>query len=231
MSEILAYHFLSWFQFLVIALLGVLILFVSDRFHIYRRVSWQSSIGYHMFFCVVFMIVTIAFVAVSPALHLAMLAIVFGLVYKNVFAYVRAIFSLYFSKIHMEDRIRIGDQEGILTGINFGGLHITKETEKTFFSFDNWPIASIILLSEAGRVPVSVSVDDTKDRGRIEALQSIEQRLFEFPFLTTDRVEMVEEGDRFVGKAFVSDAKYRNSLILGIKKAGFNIEKQSKQTL
>lgn len=230
MSEILAYQFLSWFQFLVIAGIGILILVISDKFHVFSRVSWQSSIGYHMFFSMVFMILTIAFVAVRPVLHLAILAIVFGFVYKNVFAYVRAVFSLYFSKIHMEDRIRIGDHEGILTGVNFGGLHITKETEKTFFPFDNWLIDSIILLSEAGRVPALISADDTIDRGRIEALQRIEQSLFEFPFLTTDKVEVIEEGERFVGKAFVSDAKYRNSLALGIKKAGFNIENQSKQT-
>jgi len=223
MEEILYFSFLSWYQFAAIAVVAFVLLIVAHRFHLFKRHSWSSSIGYHMFFCMVLSVVIISFLAVSPVFHLVFLLVAFGFIYQNIFAYIRSIFNLYFSKIHMGDMVQIGTDSGRLTNINLGGMHITSREKKIFLPFTNWKGEKIVLLSEAGRVPLAVTVQDTTERNTQESIVGLEKRLFQFPFLTNDKINVNVLDGKLNAKTMVSSARYKGSLISSIHDAGFDI--------
>lgn len=227
MQEILHYSFLSWYQFIIIGIVAAVSLLIAHRFHLFKRHTWDSSIGYHMFFCMMLCGVIISFLAINPFFHLIFLLVIFGFIYKNIFSYVRSIFNLYFSKIHMGDIVKIGDVQGRLTNVNLGGMHISSDHQKTFFPFNNWKGNKIILLSEAGRVPVALRVSDQEDRSNENSILELEKRIFQFPFLTNDKIEIRAINGAFDAKTTVSSQKYKGSLVKNIEKAGFDVEKAS----
>ena len=229
MRELLEYSFVTWFEFFIIAGVGILTLFIVDRFHLFKRHSWKTSIGYHMFFCLVLSVVTIAFLAISPIFHLIILLILFGFIYKNIFAYVRSIFNLYFSNIHIGDQIRVGDTSGILSNINLGGMHITSNNEKTFYPFNNWKGDKIVLLSEAGKVAVTFNIIDESNRTDHKGIYALEKSLFNFPYLSNERISITSEDEELVIKAMVSQSNMKESLKSNIQKAGFSINEKNKK--
>ena len=224
MKELLEYSFVSWFQFLIIGGIGLLTLFIVDRFHLFKRHTWKTSIGYHMFFCMILAIITIVFLAVNPVFHLILLLIIFGFIYKNIFAYVRSIFNLYFSKIHMGDKIRIGNTTGVLTNINLGGMHITSNNEKTFYPFNNWKEDKIVLLSEDGKVALSLFIKDEESRTDQKSIYALEKSLFNFPYLANEKISISSQDGDLVLNAMVSTGNMKESIKSNIQRAGFSIK-------
>lgn len=127
----------------------------------------------------------------------------------------------------MGDIVKIGDVQGRLTNVNLGGMHISSDHQKTFFPFNNWKGNKIILLSEAGRVPVALRVSDQEDRSNENSILELEKRIFQFPFLTNDKIEIRAINGAFDAKTTVSSQKYKGSLVKNIEKAGFDVEKAS----
>jgi hypothetical protein len=127
----------------------------------------------------------------------------------------------------MGDRIKIGDVVGRLTNINLGGMHISSDHQKTFFSFSNWKGGKIELLSEEGKVPVALNISDQEERSNEDSIFELEKRIFEFPFLTNDKIKIQTMNGEFDTKTTVSSQKYKGSLIKNIEKAGFDVEKAS----
>ncbi len=121
----------------------------------------------------------------------------------------------------MGDRIRIGNTEGKLSNINLGGMHISANNHKTFVPFDNWKGRKIVLLSEAGSVPISLAVTDSESRQKKEAILALEKSLFEFPYLNNEKLDIRLNDDELETKAILSSQKYKDSLISNIEKAGF----------
>lgn len=222
-EELLDYSFVSWFQFLIVAGIGLLILLIVDRFHLFRRHSWKTSIGYHMFFSLILSLITIVFLAVNPVFHLMLLFIIFGFIYKNIFAYVRSIFNLYFSKIHMGDNIRIRETTGVLISINLGGMHIASNNEKTFYPFNNWNGNKIVLLSEAGKVTLSLIIKDEENRADQKRIYALEKSLFNFPYLANEKISISSQNGDLILKATVSTGSMKESIKSNIQNAGFSI--------
>lgn len=227
MNEIIEYSLLSWPQFGIIALVASILLFLANRFHLFDRHTWNTSVGYHMFFCIVLLIVVIAFLAIKPVFHLMFLLVLFGFFYKNIFSYVRSIFNLYFSNIQMGDRIRVNDTEGKLTNINIGGMHITSDEEKAYFPFSSWKGEKIVLLSEDGNVPMFLEMNKTDFSNDYEAIQTLEKKIFEFPYLIHENVEIKDESDGINGKLTVSSTQYKESLISNLVEAGFSLKEKN----
>jgi hypothetical protein len=223
MNELLEYSFVSWFQFLIVAGIGLLTLLIIDRFHLFKRHSWKTSIGYHMFFCLTLSIITIVFLAVKPAFHLILLLIVFGFIYKNIFAYVRSIFNLYFSNIHLGDHVKIGESVGVLTNINLGGMHISSNNEKTFYPFNNWKGDKIVLLSEAGKVALSLILNDEENRTDPKSIYDLENSLFNFPYLSHEKISINSQKGKLALKVMLSTNNMTESMKSNIQKAGFSI--------
>ena len=224
MNELLEYSFVSWLQFLIIGGIGLLTLLIVDRFHLFKRHSWKTSIGYHMFFCLILSTITIVFVAVLPIFHFILLLIIFGFIYKNIFAYAGSIFNLYFSKIHLGDKIRIGETTGFLTNINLGGMHITANNEKSFYPFNNWKRDKIVLLSEAGKVAVSLYVMDQESRTDQKSIYVLEKSLFNFPYLANEKISISTQDGDLVVNAMVSTGNMKESIKTNIQRAGFSIK-------
>ena len=227
MSELIEYSFLSWFEFLIVAGICLLTLIIVDRFHLFKRHSWNTSIGYHMFFCLVLSAIVNAFLAIRPFFHLILLLIIFGFIYKNIFAYIRSIFNLYFSKIHFGDQIRVGDTVGVLSNVNLGGMHITSNNEKTFYPFNNWKGDNIVLLSEAGKVAVTLSISDEASRTDHKGIYALEKSLFNFPYLANEKISITSENEELTIKAMVSRNNMKDSLKSNIQKAGFSINEKN----
>lgn len=227
MRELIEYSFLSWFEFFIIAAVGFLTLIIVDKFHLFKRHSWKTSIGYHMFYSLVISSIVIAFLAISPFFHLILLLIVFGFIYKNIFAYLSSVFNLYFSKIHFGDRIKVGDTIGILSNINLGGMHITSNNEKTFYPFSNWKGDKIVLLSEAGKVAVTLNISDEASRTDHKGIYALEKSLFNFPYLANEKISITSENEELIIKAMISRNNMKESFKSNIQKAGFSINEKN----
>ena len=98
MKEFIEYEFLSWLQFSMIALVISFLFFTMSRFHLFRKYSQEKSIGYRMIMSLLLVILIVSFVLIRPFYHFLFLLVVFGVFFKNIVAYSRAIF-IYFSCI------------------------------------------------------------------------------------------------------------------------------------
>ena len=225
MTEVLTYSFLTWPQFLIFTAVMVVIILVVNRFHLFERHSWNTSIGYHMFFCIAITLIAIAFILAMPIVHLLFLWVIFGFIYKNLFAYIRSVYTLYFSKIHIGDRVRVGKTEGVLESINLGGMHVSGQEEKTFIGFNSWKKQELVLLSERGNVPVSFLVDGTEtDKTSAEHISSLEKQLFEFPYLSNSPISIKDETEGIKGRVIISSNNYKESLNKNLQGAGFKLK-------
>ncbi|MEE9438066.1 MAG: hypothetical protein V3V14_03635 [Saprospiraceae bacterium] len=225
----LEYSFLSWPYFALILLVAIVIVYFTHKTHIFTPQSWKSSIRYHMFFYVMLSIVIVAFILVRPFPNSIFFLVIGSLFYKNLVSYSRSIFSLYFSGIKMGDRIKIGKTSGVLTNINFGGIHVLSNHHKVFFAFNQWEIDRIVLESHEGRVPVYIECKDSQGRSFKVMSKELEKSLFEFPYL--DPSELIIDrtangGNITVG---IANLQYKDSLLGQIKNAGFEISSNHKK--
>jgi len=178
-----------------------------------------------MFFCISITLIAVAFILVMPIVHLLFLWVVFGFIYKNLFAYIRSVYTLFFSKIHIGDRIRVGLTEGVLDNINLGGMHIAGQEEKTFIGFNSWKRQELVLLSERGNVPVSFLADDVESsKTAAENINELEKLLFEFPYLSNAPISLKDESNGLKGKVIISSVNYKESLTKNLENAGFTLK-------
>jgi hypothetical protein len=223
MNELIEYEFLSWFQFSMIAFVASILYFIASRFHIFSKHAKENSIGFRMFMYILTVVIMISFILVRPLYHLLILLVVFGLFFKNIVSYSRALFSLYYSKVQFGDKLRIGDETGVLDNINFGGLHLLTSENKVYFPFNMWKEKKIVLESESGTVLVSFECKDIQERSDYQSLNDLKKSLFNYPFLAVSKVSIDKETDVFKVAARIADNKYKGGLQNHINKAGFRI--------
>ena len=198
---------------------------ILSRFHLFSRHAKERSIGFRVLLYLLTIIFLISFVLIRPFLHFLFLLVVFGLFFKNIIAYSRALFSLYYSNVKFGDKIRIGDVRGILENMNFGGVHILTKDNKVYFSFHMWNDNKIVLESQSGTVLVSFECVDSQERSEYNALSDLKKSLFNYPFLAITNVLIDKESEVFKVAARLSDAKYKGGLLDHIDKAGFHLNR------
>ncbi|MFT6338618.1 MAG: hypothetical protein ACJATI_005393 [Halioglobus sp.] len=123
----------------------------------------------------------------------------------------------------MGDKIRIGETTGVLTNVNLGGMHISSNNEKTFYPFNNWKGDKIVLLSEAGKVVLSLLIKDEEERSDQKRIYAVEKSLFNFPYLANEKVSITSQNNDLILKAMVSTGNMRESIKSNIQNAGFSI--------
>jgi len=224
MKELIEYEFLSWLQFSMIAVVISLLFFAMSRFHLFRKYARERSIGYRMVMSLLLVIIFVSFLLIRPFYHFLFLLVVFGVFFRNIVAYSRAIFSLYFSNVNFGDQIRIGDVTGILLNMNFGGLHILTTENKVYFPFNSWKEDKIVLISESGKVLVSFECIDNSERNEHDSVHDLEKSLFNYPFLAVSNVMIDKEAEVFKVAVKISDTKYKGGLLNHIVKAGFRLK-------
>jgi len=224
MNELRGYEFLSWTQFLVIAILTGLVFFILSRFHLFIRHEKNKSIGFRMLDYLLIMLIVVSFILIRPFDHLLLVLVVFGLFFKNIVSYSRALFSLFYSNVNFGDRIKIGDVSGTLKSMNFGGLHILTEENRVYFPFNMWKENKIVLESESGKILVSFECTEDKGRNEHHSIHDLEKSLFNYPYLAASNVFIDKESDVFKVVARISDPKYRSGLLSHIDKAGFRLK-------
>jgi hypothetical protein len=225
MSELIEYEFFSWFQFGIIAIVGILLFFVASRFHLFSKHAKENSIGFRMFMYVVTLAIVVSFILIRPLYHLLFLLVVFGLFFKSIVSYSRALFSLYYSNVQFGDKLSIGDETGVLDDMNFGGLHLLTTENKVYFPFNMWKEKKIVLESESGTVLVSFECKDFMERSEYQSLNDLKKSLFNYPFLAVSTILIDKESDVFKVAARISDNKYKGGLQNHIDKAGFRINR------
>jgi len=225
MSELIEYEFLSWFQFSIIAIVATLLFFGASRFHLFSKHAKENSIGFRMFMYMLTLAIVVSFVLIRPFYHLLFLLVIFGLFFKNISAYSRALFSLYFSNVQFGDKLSIGDETGVLHDMNFGGLHLLTTENKVYFPFNMWKEKKIVLESESGTVLVSFECKDFKERSDYQSLNDLNKSLFNYPFLAVSKIMIDKESDVFKVAVRISDNKYKGGLQKHIDKAGFRINR------
>ena len=224
MQELIEYEFLSWFQFSIIALVVSLMFFVLSRFHLFRRHIKEKSIGLRTFIYLLTIILVVSFLLIRPFFHFLFLLVVFGLFYKNIVSYSRALFSLYYSNVQIGDKIRIGDVSGKLDNMNIGGLHILTKDNKVYFPFNMWKENKIVLESESGRILFAFECTDSTERKENHSIHDLEKNLFNYPYLAVSNVEIEKESEVFKVGLKISDSKYKSGLLKHIDKAGFHLK-------
>ena len=223
MQELLGYQFLSWLQFAMIAFIVSLLLYGISRLQFFSAHAKEKSIGYRMFMYLLIMVIIVSFLLVRPFYHFLFLIVVFGIFYKNILSYSRVLFSLYFSNIKFGDRIKIGDVQGKLDSMNFGGLHVLTTDNKVYFPFYQWKANKIILESESGKVLVSFECEDQKGREEYQSIYDLKKSLFNYPYLAVSNVIIEKNNSELKVAVRISDSTYRNGLFDHITKAGFRL--------
>ncbi|MEM9547707.1 MAG: hypothetical protein AAGA77_17125 [Bacteroidota bacterium] len=224
MKELIEYEFLSWLQFSMIALIVSLLFFVLSRFHLFSKHAEEKTIGFRMIMYLLTVIVVVSFLLVRPFYNFLFLLVVFGMFYKNIVSYSRALFSLYYSRVKFGDHIKLGDVSGKLMDMNFGGIHILTTENRVYFPFNTWKADSIVLESESGKVLVSFECKDDLHRNDHDSVHELEKSLFNYPFLAVSNVKIDKEADTFMVAVRIADIKYKGGLFNHISKAGFRLK-------
>jgi len=225
MKDLITYEFLSWTQFTIIDFVIILLFLILSRFHLFKKHATEKSIGFRMIMYLLAIIVVSSFILIRPFFHFLLILVVFGMFFKNIISYSRALFSLYYSKVKFGDKISIGDVTGTLESMNFGGLHLLTTDNKVYFPFTLWAENKIIMESESGTVLVSFECIDLHDRSEYNALNDLKKSLFSYPFLALTQILIEKESDTFMVAVRISNTKYKGGLLDLIDKAGFRLKR------
>lgn len=223
MQQLIEYEFFSWIQFSIVVLIVSLLFFTLSRFHLFSKHVQEKSIGFRMITYLLVMIVVVSFLLIRPFYHFLFLLVVFGLFFRNIISYSRALFSLYYSNVKFGDQIKIGDVTGKLVSMNFGGLHVLTPDNKVYFPFNMWKENKIVLESESGKVLVSFECVDERQRNEHDSIFDLEKSLFNYPYLAVSNVQINKESDVFKVAVRLADTKYKGGLLDHIDKAGFRL--------
>lgn len=221
MEALIEYEFISWLQFVLIDLGAVLLFFLLSRLHVFNKYAKEKSIGFRMFAYLVMIILVVTFLLIRPFYHSLLLLVVFGLFFKNIVSYSRALLSFYFSHVKFGDTISIGNVTGILDNMNYGGIHLLTDKNKVYFPFNMWEENKIVLESESGSVLISFECTDAQQRKEHHSIRDLEKSLFDYPFLADSKVRIDKEADVFRAAVRISNPKFKGGLLSHIERAGF----------
>lgn len=228
MEALINESFISWANFFEVALVVGIALILSFTFHLFESFSWRKSLGYHLFFYIMMSILVIAFILVRPFYHLQLVLIIFGIFNRQIFSYARAVMNLFFSGVKLGDHISIGEAEGKLTRVNFGGLHLQSAENKIFFPFNQWRSDRLVLHTQDGKVPVSFEAVDTSGRDQNQIKYDMERLLFRFPYLYDTVIDLHQSDDKIRVSTKVSSSEYKESLLNRVVNNGFELIKEKR---
>lgn len=225
MEELIEYEFISWVQFAIVAFGLSLVIFVLSRLHVFNKYAKEKSMGFRMLVYLFIIFITVLFLLIRPFFHFLFLLVVFGLFFKNIVCYTRALFSLYYSNVKFGDKIKIGEVTGTLDSMNFGGIHLLTDDNRVYFPFNMWDETMITLESQSGSVLISFDCQDDLNRSEHNSISDLEKSLFNYPFLAVSNVNIGKEEGVYKVALRISNSKYKGGLFDHIGRAGFRINR------
>lgn len=214
--------YLSWFQFVMIALvIGVIYWLLGNNRYLLKRVLKIHNLSIINSIALVFVIM--AFVMVNPMIHGMMIVLALVLFYPVLSAYIKGIIVTNNSEIETGDLVKIGQHTGKVADINLAGLKLLSANNNLFIPFQ---IVGTEVIEKYKSDQSRYIRFDCSEQEKSENLtiQDLEKTIFNFPFLEMgSSIEINQTNSGYQVNVTLANDRFKTSLFNQLNKAGFDI--------
>lgn len=214
--------YLSWFQFIMIALtISVLYWLLSKNKDLIKRVLRIHNLSIVNSIALVFVIM--AFVLVNPLFHGMIVALALVLFYPVISAYIKGIIVTNNSEIETGDLVKIGQHTGKVADINLAGLKLLAANNNLFIPYQI--VGTEVIEKYKSDQSRYISFDCfEQDKTQHLTIQDLEETIFNFPFLEMgSSIEINQTNSGYLVNVTLANDRFKSSLFNKLNKAGFDI--------
>lgn len=214
--------YLSWFQFIVIALVITAIYFLLNR----NRDLVQRLLRVHnlsLVNSIALVLLIVAFVMVNPTIHGMIVVLALLLFYPVLTAYIKGIIVTNNSEIETGDLVTIGNHTGKVADINLAGLKLLSANNNLFIPFQIVGTEVIEKYKSDQTRYISFLCKQSDKAGNL-TVQDLEETIFNFHFLEMgSSIEINHNENGYDVNVTLANDRFKTSLFNQLSKAGFDI--------
>ncbi len=214
--------YLSWFQFLMIALVIAAVYFLLKR----NRDLVQRLLRVHnlsLVNSIALVLLIVAFVMVNPTIHGMIVVLALLLFYPVLTAYIKGIIVTNNSEIETGDLVTIGKHTGKVADINLAGLKLLSANNNLFIPFQIVGTEVIEKYKSDQTRYISFLCKQHDKAGNL-TVQDLEETIFNFHFLEMgSSIEINHTEYGYDVNVTLANDRFKTSLFNQLGKAGFDI--------
>lgn len=214
--------YLSWFQFIMIALVIAAVYFLLNR----NRDLVQRLLRVHnlsLVNSIALVLLIVAFVMVNPTIHGMIVVLALLLFYPVLTAYIKGIIVTNNSEIETGDLVTIGKHTGKVADINLAGLKLLSANNNLFIPFQIVG-AEVIEKYKSDQTRYISFLCKQHDKAGNLTVQDLEETIFNFHFLEMgSSIEINHTEHGYDVNVTLANDRFKTSLFNQLGKAGFDI--------
>lgn len=214
--------YLSWFQFIMIALVITAIYLLLNRNRdLVKRLLRVHNLSLVNSIALVLLIV--AFVMVNPMIHGLIVVFALLLFYPVLTAYIKGIIVTNNSEIETGDLVTIGKHTGKVADINLAGLKLLSANNNLFIPFQIVG-TEVIEKYKSDQTRYINFLCKQHDKAGNLTVQDLEETIFNFHFLEMgSSIEINHTENGYDVSVTLANDRFKTSLFNQLNKAGFDI--------
>ena len=214
--------YLSWFQFIMIALVITAIYLLLNR----NRDLVQRLLRVHnlsLVNSIALVLLIVAFVMVNPMIHGLIVVFALLLFYPVLTAYIKGIIVTNNSEIETGDLVTIGKHTGKVADINLAGLKLLSANNNLFIPFQIVG-TEVIEKYKSDQTRYINFLCKQHDKAGNLTVQDLEETIFNFHFLEMgSSIEINHTENGYDVSVTLANDRFKTSLFNQLNKAGFDI--------
>ncbi len=214
--------YLSWFQFIMIALVITAIYLLLNR----NRDLVQRLLRVHnlsLVNSIALVLLIVAFVMVNPMIHGLIVVFALLLFYPVLTAYIKGIIVTNNSEIETGDLVTIGKHTGKVADINLAGLKLLSANNNLFIPFQIVG-TEVIEKYKSDQTRYINFLCKQHDKAGNLTVQDLEETIFNFHFLEMgSSIEINHTENGYDVSVTLANDRFKTSLFNQLNKIGFDI--------
>ncbi len=219
-----AFHsYMSWWQFLVIAIILVSVFYILNRFkhYIFKFTKLDTLYYPNLILVILFLL---AFILVNPLFNGFIFLICLILFYPVISSFLKGMIAFNNMKLKQGEHIKINHQEGKISEVSFSGVKLATGSNNIYIPFGKLA-ENIVERYEQDQIQYLCLLCHSEDGAEKLNKNIVEKLLFNFPFLehkSKIEIQQVENGVKV--NVSLADNRFRYSLIEKFADVGIKVE-------
>ncbi len=215
--------YLTWWQFILFAILLWFLYFVINRFKKYIfQYSRLETVYYPNL--VIIVLFLLSFILVKPILNGFIVLIALALLYPIVSSFLKGMIAFSNMKLKQGDVIKINNQEGRISDVSLSGIKLHTGSNNIYIPFGQLA-DNIVERYQKDQTQYLCFICEPKDENTKLSMSVVERLVFNFPFLEhKSNIEIIQLDNKIKVNLSIANNRFRSSLLEQFKTAGYKVE-------
>ena len=219
-----AFHsYLSWWQFILIALILCALYYFLNQFKKYIIKTTRLHSLYIPNLMIVVLLV-LSFILVKPLINGLIVLVGLVLFYPIITSFLKGIMAFTNMKLKTGDLISMNGKEGRISDVTISGIKLHTGSNNIFIPFGKLA-ENIVEKYQRDQKQYLCFLCEPIDEDTKVTSSVIERLVFNFPFLEhKSNIEVIQMGDKFKVNLSLANNRFRSSLLEQFEEAGLRVE-------